>query len=100
MNTSAADNATDHWQYITLVKNGNHIFLWFNEIPIAGIGLSDEENTAMGSNELRLNSTATGPSYYSDLSIVPYAMSHIPWGSDGQRTSWPFIAELKKKENA
>mgnify|MGYP002629745264 CR=1 FL=1 len=100
MNTSAADNATDHWQYITLVKNGNQIFLWFNEIPITGVGLSDEENTAMGSNELRLNSTATGPSYYSDLSIVPYAMSHIPWGGDGQRTSWPFIAELKKKENA
>jgi hypothetical protein len=92
--------ATDDWQYVTVVKNGNVVGLWLNGEYCCTSTISDADNIAMGSNELRLNSTSSGSAYYSDLTILSYAISQVPSGTSGLQSSYPFIDELKTKETA
>ena len=92
---------SSEWVHYTLVKNRNLLGLWTNE-KIGDwnyLHMSDSEIDKIGFSTFKLLG-ASSPTYFADVRVADYALSHIPAQGYGKRTSYwsEFIGDLKKRD--
>ena len=96
----ASTDKLNKWHHVTIVKNGDNIGLWSNGSTgtWTHFTLNDGQQNALGSCVVKINSPTNNSVdyiYISHVRVLPYAVSHIPVGNVGMRSSWAFIDELQ-----